>query len=111
MSTLLRRFNLSAHIALLMAVIMSTFAVSAASASASAESILTINPGTTLSVYVFEKSSHVPGAAIPDAVVTLHNAAGTPFMKGTTDERGWLTVSVPAGSYELYVSRDGYKPA
>src|SRR5437588_213051 len=52
------------------------------------------------------------GSAIPDANVTITNAATNLVRTATTDEDGFYTVTnLPVGTYTILVARDGFKKA
>src|SRR5437764_9268285 len=52
------------------------------------------------------------GSAIPDANVTITNAATNLVRSATTDEDGFYTATnLPVGTYTILVGRDGFKKA
>ena len=52
------------------------------------------------------------GAVLIGASVTLRNSAGATVQTGSTDARGrYQLAGIPAGTYTLFVYRDGFAPA
>ena len=110
MSTIFHKLSFAARLALLLAVVLGTFAVPATPAAA--RSAIPLTPNDTLgkfSVFVCDADS-IDKAPLYGAVVSVYDASGGLVLQGNTDMYGWFSDKLEEGQYAVSVAKRDYKP-
>jgi hypothetical protein len=106
MANSFRKIGFAARLALLLAVVLGTFAVSASSVSARKIMPATVTAGN-LEVHVYDRDSISQGP-LAAAAVSIFDISGGLVMNGSTDKGGVFRVELEEGTYSVIAAATGY---